>query len=164
MPAAMKLAMSQATRPTNCFCLVGDAMPIVNCCLTSALSGPREARPARRRRDNRPRACGALAQTYRGPLQRIVRWHVQVVDALTAITNIGGVTSVVGRNSTRIVVPLFTPRTEFDDADGGRRLSSVGLKPGILRPMQASARRWLIPGNSIDVFLSRYAHSAFPAS
>src|SRR5688572_22833181 len=42
-------------------------------CLTSALSGPREARPARRRCTIVPRACGALAQCCHGPLQRIVR-------------------------------------------------------------------------------------------
>ena len=47
-----------------------------SCHLTSALSGPREARPARRRRDNRLRACGAQAQCCHGPLQRIVRWQL----------------------------------------------------------------------------------------
>jgi hypothetical protein len=41
--------------------------------ITSALSGPREAVPARRRRKISLRACGALAQTSHGPLQRIVR-------------------------------------------------------------------------------------------
>ena len=41
--------------------------------LTSALSGPGTARPARSRRDNGLRACGALAETFHGPLQRIVR-------------------------------------------------------------------------------------------
>jgi hypothetical protein len=49
------------------------------CDLTSALSGPRGARPARRRRENGPRACGALAQACHGPLQRIVRRHVKII-------------------------------------------------------------------------------------
>jgi len=49
-------------------------------CLTSALSGPREAGPARRRRDNGPRACGALAQTLHGPLERIVRQQLALID------------------------------------------------------------------------------------
>src|SRR5687768_7761229 len=43
--------------------------------ITSALSGPGTARTTRRRRDNRLRACGALAKSSHGPLQRIVRWH-----------------------------------------------------------------------------------------
>jgi hypothetical protein len=41
--------------------------------LTSALSGPSFARPARRRRDNLGRAYGARVHTHHGPLQRIVR-------------------------------------------------------------------------------------------
>jgi hypothetical protein len=41
--------------------------------LTSALSGPGEAMPARRRRDNFLRACGALAPALHEPLQRMVR-------------------------------------------------------------------------------------------
>src|SRR5262245_34610188 len=41
--------------------------------LTSALSGPGAPRTTRRRRDNLPRACGALAQRSHGPLERIVR-------------------------------------------------------------------------------------------
>src|SRR5688572_5438671 len=36
--------------------------------LTSALSGPGAARPARRRRDNGLRACGAPPATFHGPL------------------------------------------------------------------------------------------------
>ena len=48
-------------------------------CLTSALSGPRETRTARRRRDNGPRACGAPPAALHGPLQRIVRHHIRPV-------------------------------------------------------------------------------------
>ena len=44
-------------------------------CLTSALSGPREALAGRRRRNNFRRACGATRQTCPGPLQRVVRQH-----------------------------------------------------------------------------------------
>lgn len=47
--------------------------------LTSALSWRRGARPARRRRPLVPRTCGALALTYHGPFQRIVRRHDYVL-------------------------------------------------------------------------------------
>ncbi len=43
--------------------------------LTSALSGPRAAVAARRRRKISPRACGAPPAAFHGPLQRIVRRH-----------------------------------------------------------------------------------------
>ena len=46
-----------------------------SCRPTSALSGPRNAWPARRGRAVYLRACGALAQPCHGPLQRIVRLH-----------------------------------------------------------------------------------------
>ena len=40
---------------------------------TPALSGPQYDPKQRRRRDNRPRACGAPLPSFHGPLQRIVR-------------------------------------------------------------------------------------------
>lgn len=43
--------------------------------LTSALSGPREAVPARRERKMIPHASGAPAATFHGPLERVVRWQ-----------------------------------------------------------------------------------------
>jgi len=42
-------------------------------CLTSALSGPRETRPARRECKISRHASGAPPTTFHGPLQRIVR-------------------------------------------------------------------------------------------
>ena len=71
-------AILKFARPAR-FQLVPPCKAIIACLRgpTSALSGPRRARPARRRRTMVPRACGALAQRCHGTLQRIVRSHAR---------------------------------------------------------------------------------------
>jgi len=78
--------MQPSSNPTQCQyvlsmhikardCKRDQLVPLGKCGLTSALSGLREARSPRRRRDNGPRACGALAYAPHGPFQRIVGPH-----------------------------------------------------------------------------------------
>jgi len=100
--------------------------------LTSALSGPREAVAARRRRKISSRACGAPPATCHGPLQRIVRFH-----SLPR-----GIGALARRSAMRVCQPGPVARQRFTTSGGRRReMSWRGFAERGRPPLLTTARR-----------------------